>query len=83
MRKLAISYDLNRPGQNYPHLYAAIKQLGDWIHPMESLWFVRSQYTAKQSVEHLRRFVDANDKLFACEVGTWASLNVDSDFLNQ
>jgi hypothetical protein len=28
--RLLISYDLNKPGQNYDKLYAKIKELGTW-----------------------------------------------------
>lgn len=35
-----ISYDLINPGQNYPGLIEAIKNLGAWWHNLESVWIV-------------------------------------------
>lgn len=36
-----ITYDLKEPGQDYSELYEAIKGLGDWQHPLESMWLVK------------------------------------------
>jgi CRISPR/Cas system-associated endoribonuclease Cas2 len=82
--KYLITYDLNSPGQNYNALYEAIKKLGDWQHPLQNTWFVDSSYSASQIRDHLKEVVDRNDKIFVCEIGTWASWDMSdaSDWLN-
>jgi len=36
-----ITYDLNAEGQDYNLLYEKIKSLGEWFHPLESVWFLQ------------------------------------------
>lgn len=65
-----ITYDLKRPGQSYSELYEAIKNLGDWQHPLESTWMVKvSNFTFAQSIyEALRPQIDENDLLFIVDI---------------
>lgn len=62
-----ITYDLRTPGQDYTELYNAIKALGEWQHPLESVWFL---YTDDVNVDsnyiyqRLRPCIDNNDFLF-------------------
>jgi len=58
-----VGYDLNRPGQNYPELFAAIKSIGDWWHYLDSTWIVVSNQTAAQIRDKLSPHIDANDEL--------------------
>lgn len=37
-----ITYDLKHPERNYSELYEAIKNLGEWRHPLESTWVVKT-----------------------------------------
>lgn len=69
-----ITYDLNRPGQNYPNLWDAIKRLGTHWHPLESVWFVETGLTSMQIRDALRPHIDTNDKLFVSRVveAAWA-----------
>ena len=76
MAKFLITYDLKRPGQNYPKLYESIKQLGPWIHGMQNTWFVETGRTSAAIRDILRQHVDANDILFVVKVEAWASLNL-------
>ena len=46
---LLISYDLNKPGQNYDKLYAKIKELRTWWHYLDSTWIVVSALTPSQA----------------------------------
>ena len=41
-----ISYELNRPGKDYPKLYETIKALGAWWHPVDATWYVDIRLTA-------------------------------------
>lgn len=58
---LLISYDLRKPGRNYSDLYEAIKSLGDWAHPLESVWIVDCGLDPTAVTARLRAQMDAND----------------------
>lgn len=64
-----ISYDLNKPGQNYSELYKAIKNLGSWWHYLDSTWLIDSSFTAIKISEHLRTHMDKNDSLLVFKLG--------------
>ncbi|MCA9751669.1 MAG: hypothetical protein KC591_05720 [Gemmatimonadetes bacterium] len=63
-----VSYDLNRPGQDYGGLYDAIKALGDWCHPLESTWLIDTTLGASPIAERLRANIDRNDSLLVIGV---------------
>jgi hypothetical protein len=63
MRVYEISYDLNRPGQNYQSLYDAIKSLGTWWHCLDSTWLVACDSSAKKIRDRLAQHLDGNDCL--------------------
>jgi hypothetical protein len=64
---LHISYDLISPGQNYEKVIARIKELGDWAKIHASFWYVNSNYTASQAVDHIKGSMDANDKVYVVD----------------
>lgn len=70
-----VSYDLLRPGQNYDGLINAIKQLGG-KRVLLSAWAFYSTATAVQLRDHLRQFIDQNDRLLVTGINGWASWNV-------
>ena len=74
--KFLITYDLNRPVQKYEELYALIKNLGDYRHPMQNTWFVKSTFSSGQIRDMLKSALDDNDKIFICTVEGWASVNI-------
>jgi len=82
-----ISYDLRRPGQDYPELFAAIKSIGTWCHPLESTWIVRTTLSSADVRTRLSNHVDANDKVLVTALaGDWASSGLDkqsNDWLRQ
>lgn len=63
MASYVISYDLNRPGQNYNELFEEIKALGTWWHCLDSTWIVKSNLTAAQVRDRLVKKIDTNDRL--------------------
>ncbi|GJL85792.1 MAG: hypothetical protein DHS20C02_15670 [Micavibrio sp.] len=63
-----ISYDLNKPGQNYDDLYEAIKRLGAWWHYLDSTWIVKSSYSAPEIFEKLKPHIDKNDTVLVIEI---------------
>ncbi len=78
-KSMLISYDLNRPGQDYETLIKAIKALGGWWHHLDSTWIVKTTSTAVQVRDTLRRHIDANDELLVVVLtgeGAWAGFDV-------
>ena len=83
MNTLIITYDLNRPGQNYSDLYKKIKSLGDWKHPLESTWIVKTTMTDVQVRDSLKSAIDNNDKLLIVDRrGNLAWSGIDAEFSN-
>lgn len=82
----SISYDLNRPGQDYDDLYKAIKELGNWCHPLDSTWIVVSNLTAQQIRDRLQSVSDNTDGLLVVKASApaaWGGLSQEvSDWLN-
>ena len=70
----AVTYDLFKSGQNYDELIKAIKGYSNWCHLQQSVWLVVSSNTAQEVRDHLRRYIDSNDKLFVGKMageGAW------------
>jgi hypothetical protein len=65
---LLISYDLNRPGQNYSALHEEIKQAGTWWHHLESTWLIETNQTPNQWYDRLAKHLDATDNILIIEV---------------
>ena len=66
-----ITYDLNKPGQNYDKLYEAIQAASSyntWMHYLDSTWFIQSTLSTKQVFEKLEPHIDKNDNLLVMEV---------------
>lgn len=73
-----ISYDLNKPGQNYPGLYDKIKKLGSWCHPVDSTWFVETTYSAEEVRDTIKAVIDSSDSLIVTKAsapGAWCGLS--------
>lgn len=61
MAVYVISYDLNK-AKNYDKLYEAIKGIsGIWCRPVESTWYVQSNYTTIHITNFLLGYVDHDD----------------------
>ena len=58
-----ITYDLTRPGQNYPQLFERIKECGTEWHGMQNVWFVESASSAAQIRGHIATAVDSGRTL--------------------
>lgn len=67
MAVFIISYDLNRPGQNYPDLYDKIKSLGSWAHILDSTWLIDTNKTAKEVFDSISPCLDSTDKIIVIE----------------
>ena len=68
MRRLLITYDLNKQGQNYKALYEAIKALGAWWHYLDSTWMVQTYDTVQSASDKLLKHIDKNDFLLVVDV---------------
>jgi hypothetical protein len=79
MRLQIVSYDLNRPGQDYATLIARLKQLGAQ-RILYSQWMLRTTMTAEQLRDDLLRFIDATDRILVADVTdaplAWSNLQV-------
>ncbi len=78
MKTYLVGYDLNKPGQNYDNLFTAIKAIGAWWHHLDSTWVIKTDWTAEQIRNDLRRHIDANDELLVVRLsgeGAWAGFN--------
>ncbi len=64
-----VTYDLNKPGQNYDKLYEAIKELGAWWHYLRSVWLVDTNWSSNDIRNKLRPYiVDDTDYLLVIHV---------------
>ena len=78
MAKLLITYDL-KPENEYPRLWAALRAMGA-CRPLASGWVVDVQITASQMRDHLKKFIDEDDRLLVVSLaGSWASLGLTKD----
>ncbi|MEO8844582.1 MAG: SinR family protein [Kofleriaceae bacterium] len=84
MHTFLISYDLRKPGRKYDELYEAIKKLGTWARPLESVWMVRSGSTSSLICDELKKHVDATDGLLVVMLAdlTWSTLGVDQPVID-
>ena len=73
-----ISYDLLRPGQDYPTLWKELERLKA-KRVLKSQWVVRLSNTSSTKLRnHLKKFIDANDRLLINSVDSvdWAGWNL-------
>ena len=75
MKTYLITYDLNKPGQDYSKLFDGIKALGAWGHYLDSTWIIKTQLNATQIRDRLNPpVIDSNDGLLVVRLqGDWAS----------
>lgn len=84
-----ISYDLGQPetSSDYEDLINYIKSLGDYVKPLESFWFVNTDYSCKHIRNNAKEHLDSNDRFFVAKwsLDDWAGLrmrNNAGDWLN-
>jgi hypothetical protein len=85
MARYLISYDLDKPGQNYTPLIKELERLGAG-RILYSEWVWQSTSTAAEIRDHLKSFVDANDMLLVVALtgeAAWTSLMVSNDTFKQ
>jgi CRISPR/Cas system-associated endoribonuclease Cas2 len=75
-----ITYDLDKPGQNYDSLIKTIKSYITWAHISDSCYCIKTSETASQIIDKLNQFIDSNDKIFVAKVSdeaAWGGLPSD------
>lgn len=75
MNRFLVSYDLVAPGRDYSTLYAALDALGA-ARVLYSQWVVRTRLSAAQLRDHLRKYIDSNDRILVNDFSDWAAYNV-------
>lgn len=68
MSALLITYDLNKPRQNYDDLIEKIKGLGTWWHYLDSTWIVVSSLSPSQAFERMRPALDKSDSALVLNI---------------
>ena len=63
MSTLLVTYDLDRPGQDYTDVLGVIKKF-PWARLSESSYAVFTELTAQQLYDRLSPFIDSNDTLY-------------------
>lgn len=65
-----VSYDLNKPGQNYDVLYQKIKDAstGVWCHPMDSTWLIQSNLTPEGVYNEVKSALDSGDLILIAQI---------------
>ena len=76
MTRYIVTYDLSKPGRDYPELYKRIKSYS-WTQITESTYAVVSDKTSKEIWDHLEGALDGNDTLLVGPLGrpcSWIGL---------
>ncbi|WP_064561364.1 hypothetical protein [Buttiauxella brennerae] len=76
MAAYIISYDLIK-NKDYKSLINEIKKYSNWAHPTESLWIIISDDSSSVIRDHLKQFMDNDDKLLVIKssgIGAWTGL---------
>ena len=78
MSTFLISYDLNKPGQDYDDLISELKKFTTRWHRLDSTWIVVSDLKCAQIRDNLKVHIDSNDELLVvklCGVGSWCGFD--------
>lgn len=78
VKKYLISYDLDKPGQEYHPLIARLRELRAQK-VLYSEWLLRSTSSAREIRDDLKRLIDGNDMLFVVALtgeAAWTSLMI-------
>lgn len=82
MKKFIVTYDLNKPGQDYKDLYSAFEQY-DSRRVCKSSWIIKTNDSidAQSIFNELIKNIDEGDVVFIAPIGKWVSRNK-SDILD-
>jgi CRISPR/Cas system-associated endoribonuclease Cas2 len=63
-----VTYDLNKPKQDYEKLFSALKHTETWWHHLDSTWLVKSSETIEDFANRIKKEIDQNDSLLIVEI---------------
>lgn len=69
--RFLITYDLIRPRKDYQPLWNALGRLGA-ERILESVWYLKGNYTAEQVSAHLNTVMDQDDLIFVARFDDWS-----------
>lgn len=79
MKTLLVGYDLNKAGQDYSVLIEKLKSYGAWWHHLDSTWLIKTELSASEVRDDLKKLVDSNDELLIIDVTgrarAWSGFN--------
>jgi len=58
-----VSYDLNKPGQDYKGLFDELKRSPNWWHYLDSTWLIYTTESVQKVFDRLAPHVDKNDRI--------------------
>lgn len=75
MPNLFVSYDLINQ-KNYPAVEKAIKECGTAVRVLLSVWYIKSTYTHGAVRDHIKKVLDADDRLLVIDASnaSWNNL---------
>ncbi len=79
--KFLISYDLDRPGQDYRTLISGLEKSGA-KRVLKSAWAIDTSWTATQIRDWVKRVTDVNDRVVVTELGKWSAYNTMTNINN-
>ena len=82
---LLVTYDLDKPGQDYHAIHAKIKSLGRWYHPQQSVFYLHTALSAQEAHNAIGAVMDSNDRLIVADVKFMViapALNSDIEAIN-
>ncbi|RIT29590.1 SinR family protein [Mycobacteroides abscessus] len=68
MNTILLSYDLNKPGQDYAGLVEKLKSYGTYWHHLDSLWIIKTSDSAVGVRDIITPYLDANDELLVVDI---------------
>lgn len=63
-----VSYDLNKPGQDYVDLINELKKSESWWYYLDSTWLIYTHETANSLYNRIAPFLDTNDYVLVIDV---------------
>lgn len=78
---LLVTYDLDRPGQNYDAVRGRIESLGKWLHVQQSVYYLHTALNAQQTHSAIWQVMDSNDRLIVADVTHMVMTPVTADEL--
>lgn len=77
MPNIFVSYDLDQPNRNYPAIEKAIKECGQAVRILQSVWYIKSTYDQKAIRNHIAKVMDKGDRLLVITASSAIPQNAD------